>query len=72
MTQISPIQDIIATLDLDLPWLLPTLEAIEQTVPPTVRLLVCGLLLAWLTVLRIRNAGGHSPAAPVVIQPPAA
>ncbi len=62
MTEITALQDLIATLDLDLPWLLPALEAFEAAVPAPVRLLVCGLLLAWLAALRVKSAGYPSPA----------
>ena len=60
MMEIIPMQDLIAGLDLSLPWLLPALEAIEQTVPAPVRLLACVPLLVWLTVLRRRHARDHA------------
>ena len=62
MTQITPIQDLIAGLDLSLPWLLPTLETIELTVPSTVRLLLSVPLLIWFVVLRQRHAKGRPSA----------
>ncbi len=59
MTQI--LQDLIARLDLYLPWLLPTLETVEQTVPAVVRVTICALLVVWFALLRQRNAtsAGH-------------
>ena len=56
MTQITSVQDLIANLDLYLPWLLPALETIEQTVPTTVRIVIGVLLTACLAVLRQRHA----------------
>ena len=60
MMEMIPVQDLIAGLDLSLPWLLPALEAVEQTVPSPVRLLACVPLLVWLVVLRRRHARGHA------------
>ena len=56
MPQITLLQDLIANLDLYLPWLLPTLEAIELTIPSTARLLICVPLMTWLIVLRHRHS----------------
>lgn len=56
MTQITLLQNLIANVDLYLPRLLPALEAIELTVPSTVRLLICVLLTVWLAVLKQRHA----------------
>ncbi len=64
MTEITALQDLIATLDLDLPWLLPALEAFETAVPAPLRLLVCGLPLAWLAVLKIQMPRGGQTATP--------
>ena len=60
MMEITPMQDLVAGLDLSLPWLLPTLEAIELVFPLPVRLLACVPLLVWLTVLRRRHARDHA------------
>lgn len=49
-------QDLVANLDVYLPWLLPSLEAIEQLVPSSGRLLICVPLMIWLAVLRQRSA----------------
>ncbi len=57
MTQIF--QDFIAKLDLSLPWLLPALETLEQTVPAPVRLSMCLALTVWFVLLRHRNAASH-------------
>ncbi|MCP3960797.1 MAG: hypothetical protein GY719_23380 [bacterium] len=56
MTQIAILQDLVTSLDLYLPWLLPTLETIELAVPSTARLLICVPLIAWFAVLRQRHA----------------
>ena len=56
MPQFTLIQDLVAKIDLYLPWLLPTLEAIELTIPSTVRLLICVPLMVWLVALRQRHA----------------
>ncbi len=48
-------QDLVANLDVYLPWLLPSLEAIEQLVPASGRLLICVPLVVWLGVLRQRS-----------------
>ncbi len=55
MNQINFFQDLIASLDLNLPWLLPILEGFEHTVPATMRILLCGSLMVWM-VLRRRTA----------------
>ena len=62
MTQITMFQDFIASLDFYLPWLLPALNAFDQAVPATLRLVVCVPLMICLVVLRQRNAaavGSH-------------
>ncbi len=62
MTQSTLIQELIASLDLYLPWLLPALETVEQTVPATVRFPIGVLLMVWVAVLRQRDpasAAGH-------------
>ncbi len=51
-------QDLVASLDLQFPWLLPVLEGIEHTVPAPVRLLICGSLMLWMAFLRRRHAAG--------------
>ena len=56
MPQITFLQDLVAHLDLSLPWLLPALEAIELAVPSTVRLLISVPLLAGLVLLRQRHS----------------
>ena len=61
MPQITLLQDLVASLDRYLPWLLPTLEAIEGTVPVTVRLVICVPLLIWLALLRHRQAASDRP-----------
>ena len=48
-------QDLIARMDLSLPWLLPALETFDQVAPPTTRVVLCALLMAWLVMLRQRN-----------------
>ena len=53
MTQI--LQDLVAKMDLLLPWLLPALESIEQTFPSTARISICVVLMAGLAFLRHRN-----------------
>ncbi len=54
MTQI--LQDFIARMDMSLPWLLPILETLEQTVPSTARLTMCAALMVGFAFLRHRNA----------------
>ncbi len=49
------IQDFIAKLDLYLPWLLPTLETIEQAFPATARIAICAVLMAGFFFMRHRN-----------------
>ena len=56
MSQITIFEDLFASLDLYLPWLLPTLETIELTFPATSRLLICVPLVVWFAVLRQRHA----------------
>ena len=56
MTQSTLIQDLIAKLDLYLPWLLPALETVEHTAPSTVRLALCAVLMVWFAVLRRDSA----------------
>lgn len=58
MTQI--LQDFIAKLDLSLPWLLPALETIEQTVPATARLSICVALMVGFAFLRHRHAASDA------------
>ena len=58
MTQI--LQDLIARMDLYLPWLLPALETAEQTAPLAVRIPLCALLVAWFFVLRQRHSASAS------------
>lgn len=53
MTQI--LQNFVARLDLFLPWLLPSLETIEQTFPSMARNSICIVLIAGLILLRHRN-----------------
>ncbi len=50
------VQDLAASLDVHLPWLLPILEGIELMVPAPVRLLICGSLMLWMVFLRKRHA----------------
>ncbi len=56
MNQINFFQDVAASLDHYLPWLLPVLEGIEHTVPVPARLLICGSLMVWMAFLRRRHA----------------
>ncbi len=56
MPQTALLQDLIANLDLHLPWLLPVMEAIELTVPSPVRLVICLALMGWLAVIKQRSA----------------
>ncbi len=56
MPQTTFFQTIIANLDLNMPWLLPALEAVEQTFPAAVRLPLCLPLMVWFVFLRQRNA----------------
>ncbi len=53
-------QDLVASLDLHFPWLLPVLEGIEHAVPAPVRLLICGSLTLWIIFLRKRHAATTS------------
>ncbi len=55
MIENTYLQDLFAKLDLYLPWLLPTLETIEQTIPSTARIAVCAALLVWFAVLKHRD-----------------
>ena len=55
MTWIQTLQDLMANLELSLPWLLPSLEAVERTVPVSVRLLFFVPMLASWLVLRQRR-----------------
>ena len=50
------LEDLVAKLELGMPWLLPALEALEQTVPWPTRLLLCVPLMAALGLLRMRRA----------------
>ncbi len=56
MTNFTFLQDLIANLDLYLPWLLPALESVEQALPSAARLPICIPLIVWLAFLRQRNA----------------
>ncbi len=62
MTQSMLIQDLIARLDLLLPWLLPTLETLEQAAPTTVRLPICAILTVWFAILRHRDSAAANQA----------
>ncbi len=53
---ITALQDLIAKLDLYLPWLLPALETFEETIPATARVALCALLTVWFVMRRQRHA----------------
>ena len=54
MSWIHSLQDILTVLDEILPWLLPSLEAVEHSFPTPARLLVCLPLMACLILMRQR------------------
>ncbi len=56
MTQVNTLQDFIASMDLQLPWLLPALETVEQTAPAGARATICVLLVAWFAFRKLRDA----------------
>ncbi len=56
MVQTTLFEEFIAALDVSHPWLLPALEAIEQTVSSPVRLLIILALMAGVVVVRQRKA----------------
>lgn len=51
-------QTLAATLDLYLPWLLPTLETIELAAPAPVRVVICGALIGLLALRHRQAAAG--------------
>ena len=55
---------IIATVDFKMPWILPSLETIEQTFPFPLRLLVAASLTILLVWSRRRNSFQLSSKAP--------
>ncbi len=50
------LENLIVSLDMHLPWLLPSLEALEQAFPSAIRILACVPLATWLVYSRQRQA----------------